>query len=145
MARSYFRRGGLIVAGVLFFVSSLGSAWPESTLGHLGSVLTPLIKGLQADPYFEVLVATREEEAAGIVTGAWMGGGAGAGVGDATGGAGASGVAGASTVTGARSTTYSWEPSALRPGWGSTTVPVSALTDTDGDRGLRRRRRGAVP
>ena len=37
------RRGGLIVAGVLFFVSSLGSAWPESWLGHLGSVLTPLI------------------------------------------------------------------------------------------------------
>ena len=27
------RRGGLIVAGVLFFVSSLGSAWPESLLG----------------------------------------------------------------------------------------------------------------
>jgi MFS transporter, SP family, xylose:H+ symportor len=40
------RRGGLIVAGVLFFVSSLGSAWPESWLGHLGSVLTPLINAL---------------------------------------------------------------------------------------------------
>ncbi len=40
------RRGGLIVAGVLFFVSSLGSAWPEGTLGHLGSVLTPLINAL---------------------------------------------------------------------------------------------------
>ena len=40
------RRGGLIVAGVLFFVSSLGSAWPESTIGHLGSVLTPLINAL---------------------------------------------------------------------------------------------------
>ena len=40
------RRGGLIVAGVLFFVSSLGSAWPESTLGHLGSLLTPLINAL---------------------------------------------------------------------------------------------------
>lgn len=37
------RRGGLIVAGVLFFASSLGSAWPESTIGHLGSLLTPLI------------------------------------------------------------------------------------------------------
>ena len=36
------RRGGLIVAGLLFFFSSLGSAWPESWLGHLGSVLTPL-------------------------------------------------------------------------------------------------------
>lgn len=40
------RRGGLIVAGVLFFVSSLGSAWPESFLGVLGSVLTPLINAL---------------------------------------------------------------------------------------------------
>jgi MFS transporter, SP family, xylose:H+ symportor len=40
------RRGGLIVAGVLFFVSSLGSAWPESWLGHIGSVLTPLINAL---------------------------------------------------------------------------------------------------
>jgi MFS transporter, SP family, xylose:H+ symportor len=40
------RRGGLIVAGLLFFFSSLGSAWPESLLGHLGSVLTPLINAL---------------------------------------------------------------------------------------------------
>jgi MFS transporter, SP family, xylose:H+ symportor len=40
------RRGGLVVAGVLFFISSLGSAWPESWLGHLGSVLTPLINAL---------------------------------------------------------------------------------------------------
>src|SRR5688572_11068446 len=40
------RRGGLMVAGVLFFVSSLGSAWPESVLGGLGSVLTPLINAL---------------------------------------------------------------------------------------------------
>jgi MFS transporter, SP family, xylose:H+ symportor len=40
------RRGGLIVAGVLFFVSSLGSAWPESFIGVLGSVLTPLINAL---------------------------------------------------------------------------------------------------
>jgi SP family xylose:H+ symportor-like MFS transporter len=40
------RRGGLIVAGLLFFFSSLGSAWPESWLGHLGSLLTPLINAL---------------------------------------------------------------------------------------------------
>ena len=40
------RRGGLIVAGLLFLFSSLGSAWPESTLGHVGSVLTPLINAL---------------------------------------------------------------------------------------------------
>src|SRR3954471_286930 len=37
------RRGGLIVAGALFFMSSLGSAWPESFLGVVGSLLTPLI------------------------------------------------------------------------------------------------------
>ena len=37
-------------------------------------VLTPLIQGMHADPYFTTLVATREEEALGIVAGAWMGG-----------------------------------------------------------------------
>jgi SP family xylose:H+ symportor-like MFS transporter len=46
LARYIGRRGGLIVAGVLFFLSSLGSAWPESFLGQLGSVLTPLINAL---------------------------------------------------------------------------------------------------
>lgn len=37
------RRGGLIVAGALFFISALGSAWPESAIGMIGSLLTPLI------------------------------------------------------------------------------------------------------
>jgi sulfopyruvate decarboxylase alpha subunit len=37
-------------------------------------VLTPLIKALEADPLFTVFPATREEEALGIITGAWMGG-----------------------------------------------------------------------
>jgi sulfopyruvate decarboxylase alpha subunit len=37
-------------------------------------VLTPLIKALHADPYFQTFATTREEEAVGIVTGAWMGG-----------------------------------------------------------------------
>lgn len=37
-------------------------------------VLAPLIKGLKADPYFEIIGACREEEAVGIVAGAWMGG-----------------------------------------------------------------------
>jgi sulfopyruvate decarboxylase alpha subunit len=37
-------------------------------------VLTPLIKALEADPFFTVFPATREEEALGIITGAWMGG-----------------------------------------------------------------------
>ena len=37
-------------------------------------VLTPLIAALEADPFFTAFAATREEEALGIVTGAWMGG-----------------------------------------------------------------------
>lgn len=37
-------------------------------------VFTPLIETLHADPYFTTFAATREEEALGIVTGAWMGG-----------------------------------------------------------------------
>jgi sulfopyruvate decarboxylase TPP-binding subunit len=38
------------------------------------NVLTPLIKGATDDPYFTSVVATREDEALGIVTGAWMAG-----------------------------------------------------------------------
>ena len=37
-------------------------------------VFTPLIKAIHADPCFITFAATREEEAVGIVTGAWMGG-----------------------------------------------------------------------
>jgi sulfopyruvate decarboxylase alpha subunit len=37
-------------------------------------VLTPLIQALEADAYFTCFACTREEEALGIVTGAWMGG-----------------------------------------------------------------------
>jgi sulfopyruvate decarboxylase alpha subunit len=37
-------------------------------------VFTPLIEGLHADSYFTTFAATREEEALGIITGAWMGG-----------------------------------------------------------------------
>jgi sulfopyruvate decarboxylase alpha subunit len=37
-------------------------------------VLTPLIAGLEADPYFTAFATAREEEAVGIVSGAWMGG-----------------------------------------------------------------------
>ena len=37
-------------------------------------VLTPLIQSLHADPHFTTFGTTREEEAVGIVTGAWMGG-----------------------------------------------------------------------
>ncbi|MDB5797408.1 MAG: hypothetical protein JWP36_1310 [Paucimonas sp.] len=38
------------------------------------NVLSPLIKALHADPYFTVVCPAREEEAVGIVTGAYMGG-----------------------------------------------------------------------
>ncbi|MGA7972580.1 MAG: thiamine pyrophosphate-binding protein [Pseudolabrys sp.] len=37
-------------------------------------VLTPLIKAVEADPFFTAFAATREEEALGIIAGAWMGG-----------------------------------------------------------------------
>ena len=38
------------------------------------NVLTPLIRGAVDDQYFTSLVTTREDEAIGIVTGAWMAG-----------------------------------------------------------------------
>src|SRR5436305_4002492 len=38
------------------------------------NVLTPLIKGVTSDNYFMSANATREDEAIGMVTGAWMGG-----------------------------------------------------------------------
>jgi sulfopyruvate decarboxylase alpha subunit len=37
-------------------------------------VLTPLIAGVQADPFFTTFASAREEEAVGVVAGAWMGG-----------------------------------------------------------------------
>ena len=37
-------------------------------------VLTTLIKNLHADPFFTTFPTAREEEAVGIVSGAWMGG-----------------------------------------------------------------------
>ena len=41
-------------------------------------VLTPLIKNLHADPFFTTFATAREEEAVGIISGAWMGGRRGA-------------------------------------------------------------------
>jgi sulfopyruvate decarboxylase TPP-binding subunit len=37
-------------------------------------VLTPLIANIQADPFFIAFATAREEEAVGILAGAWMGG-----------------------------------------------------------------------
>jgi sulfopyruvate decarboxylase TPP-binding subunit len=60
--------------------------WHETVLESLKSndvrlavyvpdrVLTPLIEALHGDPFFTCFACTREEEALGIVTGAWMGG-----------------------------------------------------------------------
>ena len=62
------------------------AVWHETVLATLKSnnvklityvpdkVLTPLIKALHADDFFTTFATTREEEALGIVTGAWMGG-----------------------------------------------------------------------
>jgi sulfopyruvate decarboxylase alpha subunit len=61
-------------------------AWHEIVLATLKSntvelvtyvpdrVFTPLIEALHADSYFTTFAAAREEEAVGIVAGAWMGG-----------------------------------------------------------------------
>lgn len=38
------------------------------------NVLAPLIKAVHADPYFTVVCPAREEEAVGMVAGAWMAG-----------------------------------------------------------------------
>ena len=62
------------------------AAWHEIVLATLKSnnvklvvyvpdkVFTPLIKALHGDSFFTTFACTREEEAVGIVTGAWMGG-----------------------------------------------------------------------
>ena len=62
------------------------AAWHETVLESLKSndvrlvvyvpdnVLTPLIAALHADTFFTCFACTREEEALGIVAGAWMGG-----------------------------------------------------------------------
>jgi sulfopyruvate decarboxylase TPP-binding subunit len=67
-------------------MTSPSTPWNEIVLTSLKSndvrlityvpdrVLTPLIKALHADPFFTTFATTREEEAIGVVTGAWMGG-----------------------------------------------------------------------
>ena len=67
-------------------IANSGSTWHEIVLASLKSnnvklvvyvpdrVFTPLIKAIHEDPYFITFAATREEEAIGIVSGAWMAG-----------------------------------------------------------------------
>ena len=67
-------------------IQARAATWHEIVLASLKSnnvklvtyvpdrVFTPLIKALHADAYFNTFPCTREEEAVGIVTGAWMGG-----------------------------------------------------------------------
>src|ERR1035437_9642278 len=62
------------------------AAWHETVLATLKSndvklvvyvpdrVFTPLIKAIHGDEFFTVFATTREEEALGIVSGAWRGG-----------------------------------------------------------------------
>ena len=62
------------------------STWHETVLATLKAndvrlvvyvpdrVFTPLIKAIHADSFFTTFAATREEEALGIISGAWMGG-----------------------------------------------------------------------
>ena len=62
------------------------ASWHETILTTLKSndvklivyvpdrVFTPLIEALHADTFFTTFAATREEEAIGIISGAWMGG-----------------------------------------------------------------------
>jgi sulfopyruvate decarboxylase alpha subunit len=62
------------------------TTWPQAIVGALRDngvrlvayvpdrVLVPLIDALRADPFFTVFSCTREEEAAGILSGGWMGG-----------------------------------------------------------------------
>ena len=38
------------------------------------NVLTPLLNGVTSDNYFRSVCTTREDEAVGVVAGAWMGG-----------------------------------------------------------------------
>ncbi len=38
------------------------------------NVLRPLIEAIHADPFFDAFACTREEEALGVLSGAWMGG-----------------------------------------------------------------------
>jgi sulfopyruvate decarboxylase alpha subunit len=71
-------------------VSGHEKKWHEIVLERLKSndvklivyvpdrVFTPLIKAIHDDPYFITFAATREEEAIGIITGAWMAGMTGA-------------------------------------------------------------------
>jgi sulfopyruvate decarboxylase alpha subunit len=67
-------------------IQARAATWHEIVLASLKSnnvklvtyvpdrVFTPLIKALHADAFFNTFPCTREEEAVGIVTGAWMGG-----------------------------------------------------------------------
>ncbi len=64
----------------------MSAAWHERVVNALkandvrlvtyipDNVLTPLLKAVHADPYFTVICPAREEEACGIVTGAYMAG-----------------------------------------------------------------------
>ena len=67
-------------------MSAIAASWHETIQATLKAndvrlvayvpdrVFTPLIKSLHADKFFTTFPCTREEEALGVITGAWMGG-----------------------------------------------------------------------
>jgi sulfopyruvate decarboxylase alpha subunit len=75
-----------VVASTMNDMQTRVATWHEIVLATLKSnnvklvvyvpdkVFTPLIKALHSDAFFTTFACTREEEAIGIVTGAWMGG-----------------------------------------------------------------------
>jgi sulfopyruvate decarboxylase alpha subunit len=80
-----FKRSGP-VRPVMTNIQTRATNWHEIVLATLKAndvklivyvpdrVFTPLIKAIHADTFFTTFAATREEEALGIISGAWMGG-----------------------------------------------------------------------
>jgi sulfopyruvate decarboxylase alpha subunit len=80
------QNGGGPVPPAMTDIQKQAASWHEIVLATLKAnnvklvvyvpdrVFTPLIKAIHADTFFTTFAATREEEALGIITGAWMGG-----------------------------------------------------------------------
>lgn len=83
---SRYSNGSGPVRPVMTNIQTRATNWHEIVLATLKAndvklivyvpdrVFTPLIKAIHADTFFTTFAATREEEALGIISGAWMGG-----------------------------------------------------------------------
>lgn len=83
---SRYSNGSGPVLPVMTNIQTRATNWHEIVLATLKAndvklivyvpdrVFTPLIKAIHADTFFTTFAATREEEALGIISGAWMGG-----------------------------------------------------------------------